>query len=65
MWPCARQKEASIVVDGENVVPQVHAVLDKMANSQIASGAGNGRGTRASASATSLTSALAAPISDR
>jgi glucose-6-phosphate isomerase len=23
---------ASIVVDGENVVPQVHAVLDKMAN---------------------------------
>src|ERR1700723_2127076 len=24
-------KEASIVVDGENVVPQVHAVLDKMA----------------------------------
>jgi glucose-6-phosphate isomerase len=25
-------KGASIVVDGENVVPQVHAVLDKMAN---------------------------------
>jgi len=25
-------KEASIVVDGENVVPQVHAVLDKMAD---------------------------------
>src|SRR6201984_1094407 len=25
-------KEASIVVDGENVVPQVHAVLDKMAS---------------------------------
>src|SRR5580698_7612902 len=24
-------KDASIVVDGENVVPQVHAVLDKMA----------------------------------
>src|ERR1700726_2080662 len=24
-------KEASIIVDGENVVPQVHAVLDKMA----------------------------------
>src|SRR5512133_1259244 len=24
-------REASIVVDGENVVPQVHAVLDKMA----------------------------------
>ena len=25
-------KEHSIVVDGENVVPQVHAVLDKMAD---------------------------------
>src|SRR6202041_693017 len=25
-------KEASIVVDGENVIPQVHAVLDKMAD---------------------------------
>src|SRR5271170_55289 len=25
-------REASIVVDGENVVPQVHAVLDKMAD---------------------------------
>src|SRR5580704_13855797 len=27
-------KGASIVVDGENVVPQVHAVLDKMSDSQ-------------------------------
>jgi glucose-6-phosphate isomerase len=26
------RKEASIMVDGENVVPQVHAVLDKMAD---------------------------------
>ncbi|HEY1402068.1 MAG TPA: glucose-6-phosphate isomerase, partial [Terriglobales bacterium] len=25
-------REASVVVDGENVVPQVHAVLDKMAD---------------------------------
>src|SRR5262245_28115161 len=25
-------KDASIIVDGENVVPQVHAVLDKMAD---------------------------------
>jgi glucose-6-phosphate isomerase len=33
-------KEASIVVDGENVVPQVHAVLDKMADfsGQVRSG---------------------------
>ena len=29
MWPCA-PKGASIIVDGENVVPQVQAVLDKM-----------------------------------
>ena len=32
MWPCAPPKEQSIVVDGEDVVPQVHAVLDKMAD---------------------------------
>ena len=30
-WPCARRKSASILVDGKNVVPEVHAVLDKMA----------------------------------
>ena len=30
MSRCAR-RGASIIVDGENVVPQVHAVLDKMA----------------------------------
>ena len=27
-----RREGAAIVVDGENVVPQVHAVLDKMAD---------------------------------
>ncbi len=34
-------KDASIVVDGENVVPQVHSVLDKMANfsNRVRSGA--------------------------
>jgi glucose-6-phosphate isomerase len=31
-WLCAPRRDASIVVDGENVVPQVHAVLDKMAD---------------------------------
>ena len=31
-WRCARRAAASIVVDGENVVPEVHAVLDKMAD---------------------------------
>src|SRR6476619_905216 len=37
-------KGASIVVDGENVVPQVHAVLDKMADfsSRVRSGAWEG-----------------------
>jgi glucose-6-phosphate isomerase len=38
--PCAR-RGASIVVDGENVVPQVHAVLDRMADfcNRVRSGA--------------------------
>ncbi len=37
-------REASIVVDGENVVPQVHAVLDKMSDfaSRVRSGAWTG-----------------------
>src|SRR5450759_458986 len=37
-------RDASIVVDGENVVPQVHAVLDKMANfsDRVRSGAWKG-----------------------
>ena len=35
---------ASIVVDGENVVPQVHAVLDKMADFVTACGAASGLG---------------------
>src|ERR1017187_7095839 len=34
-------KDASIIVDGKNVVPEVHAVLDKMANfcNRVRSGA--------------------------
>ncbi|HVW36507.1 MAG TPA: glucose-6-phosphate isomerase [Pirellulales bacterium] len=37
-------KDASIMVDGENVVPQVHAVLDKMSNfaDRVRSGAWTG-----------------------
>src|SRR5213596_131275 len=37
-------KQTSIVVDGENVVPQVHAVLDKMADfsNRVRSGAWKG-----------------------
>jgi len=51
-------KGQSIVVDGEDVVPQVHAVLDKMADfsSRVRSG-GGGRATPASRSATSSISA--------
>ena len=58
-------KGASIVIDGENVVPQVHAVLDKMAASPTASAAGSGKVTRANAFAMSSTSASAAPTSAR
>ena len=29
--PCARRRDESIIVDGEDVVPEVHAVLDRMA----------------------------------
>src|SRR5207248_3670268 len=37
-------KDESIIVDGENVVPAVHAVLDKMANfsNRVRSGAWTG-----------------------
>ena len=42
---CARRRGASIVVDGEDVVPEVHAVLDKMAEfSRRACAAARGRG---------------------
>ena len=57
-------KGASIVVDGRNVVPDVHAVLDKMtAFANRVRSLASGRVTPASASATSSTSASAAPIS--
>ena len=58
-------KGTSIAVDGKNVVPDVHAVLDKMATLPIASAAVNGRATPASAFAMSSISASAAPISGR
>ena len=61
---CARREGTSIVVDGENVVPGVHAVLDRMADfADARSRRRRGRATPASASATSSTSASAAPIS--
>ena len=51
----------SILVDGENVVPQVHAVLDQMADFPIAFAAAHGKATPASASATWSISASAVP----
>jgi glucose-6-phosphate isomerase len=53
----------SIVVDGENVVPKVHAVLDKMAGFSDRVRSGAWKGPPGNAFATSLTSGSAAPIS--
>ena len=52
----------SIVVDGQDVVPEVHAVLDKMADFSERVRTANGKATQASASGTSSISASAAPI---
>ena len=59
-------KDERIVVDGVDVVPEVHAVLDRMA-AFCRPGAQRrlARDTPASASATSSTSASAAPTSAR
>ena len=56
-------KSEQILVDGNDVVPEVHAVLDRMAvfSDQVRSG--QWRGYAESASATSSTSASAAPTS--
>ena len=57
---------ASILVDGKNVVPEVHAVLDKMAEFRPAHPQWrNGKATPESASATSSISASAVPTSAR
>ena len=57
---------ASIVVDGENVVPEVHAVLDKMADFCQPRAQRRVEGAhRQARSATSSTSASAAPTSGR
>ena len=59
-------KAKRILVDGDDVVPRVHDVLDKMAAfCQPRSAAASGKATPASAFATSSTSASAAPISAR
>jgi len=58
-------KDAAIVVDGENVVPEVHAVIDKMANFSERVRNGFGPGIPANASATSSISASEVLTSDR
>ena len=59
-------KDATILVDGKNVVPEVHAVLDKMAEFVRPRPERRvDRATPASASATSSTSASAARTSGR
>ena len=59
-------RDATILVDGKNVVPEVHAVLDRMADfRQPRPAAANGKATPASPSGMSSTSALAAPTSAR
>src|SRR5215472_6024228 len=55
-------KGTSIVVDGEDVVPQVHAVLDKMADFSNRVRSGEWKGHTGNGFATSSTSVLAAPI---
>ena len=54
-------KSETISVDGQNVVPEVHAVLDKMADFSTASATAPGTATRESALAMSSISASAAP----
>jgi len=56
------QRDASIFVDGENVVPKVHAVLDRMADFASRLRVENGRVTPVSAFGTWLTSVSEARI---
>ena len=58
-----RPQGTSIVVDGMNVVPEVHAVLDKMADFSDRVRSGAWKGHTGKRSATSSTSASAAPTS--
>ena len=64
--PCGRRADEQIEVDGDDVVPEVHEVLDRMGEfaGKVRSGRLAGRHRR-SASATSSTSASAAPTSAR
>ena len=63
-WPCA-PRDAKIVVDGVNVVPEVHAVLDRMADFSNRVRSGQWTGHTGKRIKTSSTSASAAPTSAR
>jgi glucose-6-phosphate isomerase len=58
-------RDASVVVDGRNVVPEVHAVLDTMAGFCNRVRSGEWQDTPASVSATWSISVLVGPIWDR
>ena len=58
-------RERSLIVDGVDVVKQVHETLDRMAPSPSGCARASGPATPASRSATSSTSASAAPTSAR
>ena len=65
-WRCGCRASARSIVDGVDVVKEVHEVLDRMARLRRAGPlAASGRATPASRSATSSTSASAAPTSAR
>ena len=58
-------RDATLTVDGQDVVHDVHEVLDRMGDFTDRVRDGRGPAPRASASATSSTSASAAPTSAR
>ena len=58
-------RERSLIVDGVDVVKEVHEMLDRMAAFASGSAPASGAATPASRSATSSTSASAAPTSGR
>ena len=58
-------RERSLIVEGTDVVKQVHEVLDRMGPSPSGCALASGRATPASRSATSSTSGSAAPTSAR
>ena len=58
-------RDARVIVDGENVVPKVHAVLDRMSDFSLRLRAANGWVTPAGTFAMSSMSESVAPTWDR